>query len=1379
MLPVNNHFTMVIGMDVHFTTLPPYNPFHPYVGMVLDPSAYIPFIGSTVNVNGVPRGLSDTPGILMTLVHIPLFTPPWLMTPIIGHESINFFASQNVFADGNRLAPKGYMIMTCNDTGVPLSLAPGKKKAWKITPTLFAPTAYSLPVPSGPPVNVGGPYIPDWGGMLQNAAVRMGFMGVMKGLNKVVNKVLKGALGPNWLSRSLCHAGFEPVNFVNGAVVYDGTDFSLPGSIPFEWKRSWYSDSVYEGLLGHGCHLQYDREIQYYTDDEAWGLRMADGRVVAIPELTIAEPFYLRAEKITVTRHYESFEVYHHQEDLLYHFSRSDAQYYKLTRISRQAAQIEFIYDGSFLTKIIDTAGREIRVENDRKGRIISATVIVGPLKQHKISYTYDEQSNMTAITDAMGQSTEMVYENHLMVKKTDRNGQSFYWEYDQQKRCIHTWGDGGWQEGWLHYFPEKGHNRITDATGAISTYYYNDKQLVTRIVNPIGGSKIFQYTPHNELYREIDEDGNLVAGYDYNEKGFITSITYGDQTQQHYLYTQDDNLMISISPGGKKETYFYYEGTRLLRAIVHPDKQITQYTYTAQGLPATIKRDEKVLELYYDRYHNLIELHGNGKKVRWNHDLLGEVTRVEDSPESFSNYEYDQLGRVTRITSPNGNIEYLKYNAYDDVTQVYRQEYLEGAAKLESRGLDVVKFDYTPLGSLQRRTQGEKRVLFDYDRMERLTKVINEHSEEYTFTRNTAGHIIAEKGFDGITKKYQHSNSGRVTSMKGPGGMDTRYRYNGKGQLSYVDYADGTWETYSYNKEGQLISAHNEQNRTYLERDDNGRIITEKQDRGMGDAGHAIHSEYDKNSLRTRIMSDLGADIIQNYDTLGQLNHIQAAQQEKLWEARITRNAHGQATAYHFTGGVENHFSYDEAGRPINHIVKTGLGRECYKRQYVWNTANHLRLTIDDIRNRATQYHYDALHQLVSEQKGNQVDCYKNPDAVGNLYETLDRSDRKYENGGRLTRDGKWNYYYDTLGNLVLKTPFILNEPDKLHWRNYCWRYTWNANGTLKWVVDPDGRKIDFEYDALGRRTAKITSKTITRYLWDGNVLLHEWSYPTENRPKQQVSELGEVSYEPEPAENVTTWVYDEGSYTPIGKLINGERYSIVSDYIGRPVQCFDDKGEIVWETDYDIYGRLKNLRGREGSDKYGEPTRLKGDRGFIPFRQMGQYEDEHLGGLYYNRFRYYDSTTGLYLSQDPIGLHSGQFNFYAYVVNSNSCVDIFGLECWGTARKKFWKQEAKNNPIVNGGLNKYSKANLDRMVDGKAPRITVEVFNPKTMRAEIKDVSMELHHTYLPQRGAGEIAHEPWNLTKSTPWGHEAMDPHRQVGADLIRIIKGTNSW
>ena len=40
-----------------------------------------------------------------------------------------------------------------------------------------------------------------------------------------------------------------------------------------------------------------------------------------------------------------------------------------------------------------------------------------------------------------------------------------------------------------------------------------------------------------------------------------------------------------------------------------------------------------------------------------------------------------------------------------------------------------------------------------------------------------------------------------------------------------------------------------------------------------------------------------------------------------------------------------------------------------------------------------------------------------------------------------------------------------------------------------------------------------------------------------------------------------------------------------------------------------------------------------------FIPFKYQGQYEDVETG-LYYNRFHYYDSCAGNYISQNPIWL-------------------------------------------------------------------------------------------------------------------------------------------
>ena len=174
-----------------------------------------------------------------------------------------------------------------------------------------------------------------------------------------------------------------------------------------------------------------------------------------------------------------------------------------------------------------------------------------------------------------------------------------------------------------------------------------------------------------------------------------------------------------------------------------------------------------------------------------------------------------------------------------------------------------------------------------------------------------------------------------------------------------------------------------------------------------------------------------------------------------------------------------------------------------------------------------------------------------------------------------------------------------------------------------LRSVTRPDGKTVTFKYDALGRRKEKRFDGRIHRYLWDGNVVLHEWAYAETDSPQEIITEDGRITFDrSEPADDVITWVYDTDSYVPTAKIENGKTYSIVSDYIGRPVQAYDECGTVVWQADYDIYGNLCNLRG---------------DREFIPFRQVGQYEDTETG-LYYNRFRYYDPNTGNYISQDPI---------------------------------------------------------------------------------------------------------------------------------------------
>ncbi len=1386
MLLSDNHLTPVVGIDIHFTTLPPFIPVHPYIGIILDPFDYIPFIGGTVHINGIKRGVSDTSGFPLPLVHIPMPTPPWLMTAIIGHESMNFFASLTVKADGTRLSPKGHMLMTCNDVGIPLSLSPGKKKFWKLVPTLFAPTSFSLPIPTGLPVNVGGPYPPDWGGVVMGLAMSFGFGAFMrfarKGLNKVFRKIKKS----NKLSDLLCKAGFEPINLVTGAVFYEGTDFEFPGLIPLEWNRVWDSDSPYNGWLGHGVASTYDRCVELVPEEDGIALRLHDGRVAAFPWLEHNQQAYNRQEQITLYRLDDgSFKAYEHKtnRNLLFTYLESYTKY-RLERIENPSGYgIQLHIDRGQLQKIEDSAGRVFQVDNDLNGHIISIALQTDQGLKTIVRYQYDEHENMTHIYDALNQATEMEYNHHLMVKKTDRNGQSFYWEYDGEvtgARCIHTYGDGGYQEGWIEYHNEEGYNLVTDANGATTTYWYTPEGLVTEIIDPLGNSRQMQYTDFMELYREIDEVGNI-TGYTYNEDGLLTSKMFADGSEQVFLYDENGQLSLAIDPEGNKTVYSYVDNhPHLIHNVVEADNSITTFSYDDYERIRTIQNNDNTSSIEYDEAHNVVKFTDTqGHSTQWKYNIWGKVQQVHRN-QSAQRFSYDELGRVTQVIGADKNHTQFAYNAYDEVVEAKDKHH-------------HVRFQYTPLGSIALREENGVKIRFEYDKMEQLQALTNEHNEYYRFVRNKRGDIIQETGFDHLERRYLRDQRGFVQRTLRPNGRYTEYEYDALGKITRAEYHDGTWESFTYDKLGRLVEARNQDNCITLLRDEMGRIVQEQQSSGLPEEeGYTIQSEYNKNGQRISLTSSLGANIQHQYNELGQriLTRAQAQDEEgnseHTWQAAIQYNELGLEIERSLTGGIVSTFTYDQAGRPVQHQVKRGV-HDAYLRSYQWDANHRLTETIDALKQGKIKYAYDAFGNLASAKYQDGSYDYKLPDKLGNLFETQDRSDKIYGPGGKLLQDKQWQYHYDAEGNLIRKTKYQeeaieqrqdqdllkplpqkpnfwqrlfgtgnrfepeeqgTKPPETMRWQSGDWAYSWQANGMLQSVQTPNGEVIEFEYDALGRRTAKLnmTQQQIFRYIWDGNVLLHEWNYDLGERPNRISDELGRLFLDREEnTTNLTTWVFDEGSFVPSAKLVGDEVYSIVSDYLGTPIQAYDRTGNQVWERELDIYGKLR-----------------KGDKDFCPFLYQGQYYDEEVK-LAYNRFRYYSPDTGMYISQDPIGLNGNNANFYAYTKDSNIWIDLFGLT--GT----YIFTDGTNSYIGKGPERRMETSIKQRLNGNKATAKTHVDFGNN-------DLGLMVEHKLMDDYDAVDNDAFANRINSPGKKKYEALDPNsklkEQVDAEAAKI-------
>jgi hypothetical protein len=351
--------------------------------------------------------------------------------------------------------------------------------------------------------------------------------------------------------------------------------------------------------------------------------------------------------------------------------------------------------------------------------------------------------------------------------------------------------------------------------------------------------------------------------------------------------------------------------------------------------------------------------------------------------------------------------------------------------------------------------------------------------------------------------------------------------------------------------------------------------------------------------------------------------------------------------------------------------------------------------------------YSYDQFSNLVSAKESGFETIFRSTDIVGNLYETKDCSDRIYGAGSRLEKScinlkEKRNKYQGGYGKLITKgRQFFYDEEGNLAKKiepdGGTWTYLYFGNGMLREVTRPDKSCVSFQYDTFGRRIEKsVTSihskgvskgrqQKVIRFLWNGNNLFHEWEEKctvgrrkTENKvdfkadyilkleKREEEKAKKEAGQGENIPDNLITWVFQD-DFIPRGKITKDGNYSIISDYLGTPVEAYDEEGKKVWERNLDIYGRVKT-----------EET--LGEKNFILFRFQGQYEDEEIG-LYYNRFWYYSSEEGCYTQQDPIGLAGGNPTLYGYVCDTNIELDLLGLF-------KVWRN-LRPDEVVSDGLS------------------------------------------------------------------------------------------
>ncbi|MDI3287316.1 RHS repeat-associated core domain-containing protein [Polyangium sp. 15x6] len=1025
----------------------------------------------------------------------------------------------------------------------------------------------------------------------------------------------------------------DPVDVGSGRVLDSAVDLELPGLIPFAWRRAYSSAQAHEQTaLGTGgwthCFEQW-----VFRDVGLTTFHDAEGRDVYFPELNPGQSSFHRSDRLLLTAmEGDVFELYSLDDRLTRVFAPIEGGEAAVLRSIRDAFgnEIALHYNANGLYRIVDTAAREIRVlSGGVDGRVSGVEIRVGGEVHDRVTYTYSSRGDLVAASDMLGNTVRYEYDiQHRIVKKTLKNGVSFYYAYDDRTDwCCRAWGDGGLHSGEIRVDLE---NRITYFTNAEEprVFHWNADGLVVR-----------EETPDGILIRtcEYDRDQYLIAEgngagettrHEYDARGnrVRTMDPAGNVTEYSYL---DDLPTHRIGPD-KLATRYGYGSKGELRQVAYPSGSQYRLEHDEQGRLISVDDGEHVVRRFgYDERHDcVVEVDARGATTQYAYDALGRaITRV-DALGRMTRVEYDPLGRAVSITAPDGTVTRREHDAYGNVTQ--EVDALGGATEME----------YSGTGKLSRMVRPDGTVWhLRYDGVERLRQILNPHGELYAFDYDTAGRVVAERTFDDRTLKYSYSDAGRVSSIAEPDGATRELRYDKLGGVLGDKTADSEIK-FERDNLGRLLRAVLQERSgkvvTAFQRDELGLVAEERQNE------RAIQYRHDRFGRRTeRVLSD-GSTTRYGYGPDHELSWLEHDGRRFVLERDILGREVRRAGA----AGVEIRNTYDVMDRLAERAV-VGRGGHTVSSRRSWRYDELGRVVeIGDERWGTTTYRYDSIGQLLQAKRRSYCEVF-HYDATGSLRKIFEglkgpRRGKAWDTapGNLLRRSDRAEYEYDARGRRVKKVALVDGEGARA---GEVTTYRWDDRDRLREVLKASGERVLFTYDAFGRRVRKEVlpaageaGARVVEFVWDGDELAADLD-----------SERG-----------ARVFVHEPGTFVPALQAEQGEVFAVVNDHLGMSKELVDKEGRVAWSAAHSAWGRV--------SEAHRDEAVRRGREVESPFRLLGQYADEETG-LCYTRFRYFDAETGRWCSPDPLDVAGGS-NLSGFDGSPISMVDPMGLQSDGS---------------------------------------------------------------------------------------------------------------
>ncbi len=906
-------------------------------------------------------------------------------------------------------------------------------------------------------------------------------------------------------------------------------------------------------------------------------------------------------------------------------------------------------------TEIKDELGRVTYYTYDAQGNIVSSIL---PDKR-TTTYGYNEQNKVKFIKDTAGEFHYRYNKYGKLVETKDPLGGTYQYIYDRRGDLRIIVNPRGYEKkmsyddyGTIEQIIDA-HGKITrfahdtigrlismaDTKGNTYTFDYDLNDNVTGITDPIGTTLHARYDSMGSIILIYTDDKHFIK-YAYNDLGKVKEILDPYKNVSRFIYSKKGDLIQFKNTLGHVTAYTYDKLGRLLE-ITDPLGKKYIYTYDSVGNLITFTNPRGFSFRYsYNNVDEMISMTDPLKATRnFTYDIQGNLTAIIRGKIELVRYEYDSLRRLTKVGYPsNDNMTYSYYpdGTIRNVKNNHRYEILyeydreKNPLKISNQKGEVIYLTYDNnynITSYLNQRKNEYRFLFD--KLDRLIRITNGAKNSLEFRYDSWGNIIAVE--DQLGKEYavDYDVLMRLTKRTDPQKNSEKYGYDRIGNRNSFTDENNNKKTFIFDSRNQTksVNINGKKLRTFFY-DEMGNSIQAKNDSAditqtfdalnrlilVDEKKHSRNLKYTYDAFGRIAKIELPHDInIQYTRDLGG-NLVSIAMGESLAE-KIEYLASSKPSTIKYGGIVSQSLLYGDDAR----VTKSIVGKEKKSKELVFeyrrDGMGNLTAALTPLG--IFRYFYDTQNQLIKvENLTKQVQSIYAYDSRGNREsEKIQKISisYKYNDLNQLVQKGGTAFRYDKKGNCVEKVT-----------SHGLYQYRYSADNFLSEIL-LDGKSIArYSYDPFGRRYQKNIHQGETKtFLYDGINLIYE-----------------------EGEQSKTAYAHGENISDPLMFKSNNESGYFIKDDLGTVMGIIEPDGITKILQHFDPFGK-----------------KIKTKQRFpYPFGYNGAIYDEE-SELYYLNNRYYDPSTGRFISKDPIGLQGG-FNEYIYAHNNPlSFTDPLGL--------------------------------------------------------------------------------------------------------------------